>query len=98
MGKVRLSEGQLIDLISRVIRENSDKDFVTGISASKRAELIDDVINRLNEFGMRYEIELNRLNSKFNPERIKRANRPRGIEDLDLPKGLRIGKTIFPED
>lgn len=95
MGEIRVTERELIRVIKRIINENED--FVTGISASEKTELIDDVINRLNEFGMQYKIELNRLNSKFNPQKIRRAKRPSSIDDLDLPKGLRIGKTIFPE-
>jgi hypothetical protein len=97
MGEIRLNESELIRVIKRIINENDD-DFVTGISASERTELIDDVINRLNEFGMQYKLELNRLNHKFSPQKIKRVQRPRSMDDLDLPKGLRIGKTIFPEN
>jgi hypothetical protein len=36
--------------------------------------------------------------SKFNPEKVRRMPRPRSIEDLDLPKGLRISRTVFPKD
>jgi len=96
MGEIRLTETELIKTIKKIINENDD--YVTGVSASEKTELIDDVINRLNEFGMQYKIELNRLNSKFNPQKIRRAQRPRSMEDLDLPKGLRIGKTVFPKD
>lgn len=96
MGEIKLTERELIKVIKRIIKENDD--FVTGISASEKTELIDDVINRLNEFGMQYKIELNRLNSKFNPQKIKRAQRPRSMSDIDLPKGIRIGKSTFPED
>jgi len=96
MGEIKLTERELIRVIKRIINENDD--FVTGISASEKTEIIDDVINRLNEFGMQYKIELNRLNSKFNPQKIRRAQRPRNMSDIDLPKGIRIGKTIFPEE
>lgn len=96
MGEIKLTERELIKVIKRIIKENDD--FVTGISASEKTELIDDVINRLNEFGMQYKIELNRLNSKFSPQKIKRAQRPRSMSDIDLPKGIRIGKSTFPED
>jgi hypothetical protein len=96
MREIRLTETELIKTIKKIINENDD--YVTGVSASEKTELIDDVINRLNEFGMQYKIELNRLNSKFNPQKIRRAQRPRSMEDLDLPKGLRIGKTVFPKD
>jgi hypothetical protein len=96
MREIRLTENELVRVIKKIIRENDD--FVTGISASEKTELIDDVINRLNEFGTRYKIELNRLNSKFNPEKIKRTQRPRSMADIELPKNLRISRTVFPED
>jgi hypothetical protein len=95
MGEIKLTESELIRVIRRIINENDD--FVTGISASEKTELIDDVINRLNEFGNPYKIELNRLNHKYNPQKIKRVQRPRSLDDLDLPKGLKIGKSTFPE-
>jgi len=64
MREIRLTETELIKTIKKIISENDD--YVVGISASEKTELIDDVINRLSEFGMQYKIELNRLNSKFN--------------------------------
>jgi DNA-binding protein H-NS len=96
MREIRLTETELIKTIKKIISENDD--YVTGISASEKAELIDDVINRLSEFGTQYKIELNRLNSKFNPQKVRRMPRPKSIEDLDLPKGLRISRTVFPKD
>jgi hypothetical protein len=95
MRQIRLTENELVKLIKKVIKEDEDE-FVTGVSASKRAELVDDVINRLREFGKRYEIELNKLNSKYNPEKVKRI-RPRSMDDLDLPKNIRISKSTFPD-
>jgi len=96
MREVRLTETELIKAIKKIISENDD--YVTGVSASEKTELIDDVINRLSEFGMQYKIELNRLNSKFNPEKVRRIPRPRSVEDIDLPKRLRISRTVFPKD
>jgi hypothetical protein len=58
---------------------------------------VDDVINRINEHGMRYIIELNKLNSDFPVEKYKRQDRPRR-SDFELPKGIRVSKSIFPED
>lgn len=94
MGHIRISERELINTIKKIINENSD--FVTGISASERAELVDDVINRINEFGDEYIIALNKLNYEFQPKRIKRMERPRSMDDVELPKGIKISKSIFP--
>lgn len=93
--KTRLTERDINRIVKRIV--NEDNDFVTGVAASKRTELVDDVINRINEHGMRYIIELNKLNSDFPVEKYKRQDRPRR-SDFELPKGIRVSKSIFPED
>jgi len=93
--KTRLTERDISRIVKRIV--NEDNDFVTGVAASKRTELVDDVINRINEHGMRYIIELNKLNSDFPVEKYKRQDRPRRT-DFELPKGIRVSKSIFPED
>lgn len=95
MGHIRISERELINTIKKIINENSD--FVTGISASERAELVDDVINRINEFGDEYIIALNKLNYQFEPKRVRRIDRPKSMDDIKLPKGIKISKSIFPQ-
>lgn len=93
--KTRLTERDINRIVKRIV--NEDNDFVTGVAASKRTELVDDVINRINEHGMRYIIELNKLNSDFPVEKYKRQDRPRR-SDFELPKGVKVSKSIFPED
>jgi hypothetical protein len=93
--KTRLTERDISRIVKRIV--NEDNDFVTGVAASKRTELVDDVINRINEHGMKYIIELNKLNSDFPVEKYKRQDRPRRT-DFELPKGIRVSKSIFPED
>ena len=43
----RLTENDIKRIVNKVINEG-DEDFVTGVSASDRTELVDDVINRIN--------------------------------------------------
>lgn len=93
--KTRLTEKDINRIVKRIV--NEENDFVTGVAASKRTELVDDVINRINEHGMKYIIELNKLNSDFPVEKYKRQDRPRRT-DFELPKGIRVSKSIFPED
>jgi hypothetical protein len=93
--KTTLKESDIDRIVNKVI--NDKNEFVTGISASERTEMVDDVINRINEFGMKYIIELNKLNSNFPVERYKRQERPRR-SDFELPKGVRVSKSTFPED
>jgi hypothetical protein len=93
--KTRLTEKDINRIVKRIV--NEENDFVTGVAASKRTELVDDVINRINEHGMKYIIELNKLNSDFPVEKYKRQDMPRRT-DFELPKGIRVSKSIFPED
>ena len=53
----RITESDINRIVKNVINESED--FVTGIAASKRTELVDDVINRINEHGISYIVELN---------------------------------------
>lgn len=93
--KTTLKESDIDRIVNKVLNEKNE--FVTGISASERTEIVDDVINRINEFGMKYIIELNKLNSNFPVERYKRQERPRRT-DFELPKGIKVSKSTFPED
>ena len=93
--KTRLTERDINRIVKNVI--NEDNDFVTGVAASERTELVDDVINRINEHGMEYIIELNKLNHQFPVEKYKRQSRTRRT-DFELPKGVKVSKSIFPED
>jgi hypothetical protein len=67
--KTRLTERDINRIIKKVV--NEDSDFVTGVAASERTELVDDVINRINEHGMKYIIQLNKLNSDFQSKNIE---------------------------
>lgn len=93
---IRLTERDLSKLIKRIIQE-SDDDFTVGISRSRKTELVDDVINRLVEFGKEYESKLREFNNDFKVTKIKRIERPRSMDDIDLPKGVKIRSTSFPD-
>ena len=91
----RITESDINRIVKNVINESED--LVTGIAASKRTELVDDVINRINEHGISYIVELNKLNSKFPTQKYKRAERPRR-DTFELPKGVRVQSSFFGEE
>lgn len=93
--KTRLTERDINRIVKKVV--NEDNDFVTGVAASERTELVDDVINRINEHGMKYIIQLNKLNSDFPVEKYRRQKRVRRT-DFELPKGIKVKSSYFPED
>ena len=92
---IKITESDINRIIKKVIKESDD--FVTGISASERTELVDDVINRINEHGSSYINALNELNFNFPVERYKRQERVRK-SDIVLPKGVRVQSTYYNED
>ena len=91
----RLTESDINRIVKKVI--NEDDKFVTGIAASERTELVDDVINRINEHGMKYIMALNKLNFNFPVEKYKRQDRVRR-SDVVLPKGVRVQSSYYNED
>ena len=91
----RISELDIKRIVKKVI--NEDDKFVTGVAASERTELVDDVINRINEHGMKYIMALNGLNFNFPVEKYKRQDRPRR-SDFELPKGVRVSKSSFTDE
>jgi len=92
---MRIKESDIRRIVKKVVNESNN--FVTGIAASERTELVDDVINRINEHGMKYIIELNKLNSDFPVERYKRQDRVKR-SDVNLPKGVRVQSSYYNED
>jgi hypothetical protein len=90
----RISELDIKRIVKKVI--NEDDKFVTGVAASERTELVDDVINRINEHGMKYIMALNELNFNFPTEKYKRQDRVKR-SDFELPKGVRVKSSHFPD-
>ncbi len=93
--KNRITEKDIRRIVKSVINESDD--FVTGVAASERTELVDDVINRINEHGKKYMMALNQLNMDFPTEKYKRQDRVKR-SDFELPKGVRVQSSYFNED
>lgn len=87
--KNRLNESDIKRIISKVINEDVDRE--------RMMEIVDDVVNRLKEHGMKYYFELNKLNHQYPTEKYKRLE-PVKRKDVKLPKGVRVQSSYFPED
>jgi hypothetical protein len=85
----RLTESDINRIVKKVINEDIEKE--------KMMEIIDDVVNRLKEHGMKYYRELNKLNFNYPTEKYKRIE-PLKRGDVELPKGVRVSKSVFPKD
>lgn len=94
-------EGHIIDInesdIKKMIKlmSESHSEFIGGVSASERGLLIQDVINRIDEFGYQYELRLRQLNAEFTPKRVRTLSG----DDFQKPNPeLKIGKTTYYKD
>lgn len=70
---VKLSEKQLVETISKIV-EQSEMFGENKVSYEDRKILVDDVINRIIEFGYDYADRLMELNSEFEPKKVKRID------------------------
>jgi hypothetical protein len=85
-------------IVKKVIKENrEDNEMIYGISYNKQTELVDDVIMRIKEYGNEYMVKLNELNYEFPTKKYKRVERP-NKDTIQLPKGVRVQSSVFPED
>lgn len=84
-----LTEQDITRIVQKIINEDVSKD--------KMIEILDDVANRLREHGMKYYRELNSLNFQYPTEKYKRVP-PLKRGDVELPKGVKVSKSIFPDE
>jgi hypothetical protein len=82
-------------IVKKIIKE--DNEMIYGISYNKQTELVDDVIMRIKEYGEEYMNELNALNFNYPTKKYKRVERP-NKDTIQLPKGVRVQSSVFPED
>lgn len=100
MGKnvIKLTESDLIRIVKRVINEDmEDTELRFGVAYNKQTELVDDVINRIKEYGDEYISVLNQLNLDFPTKKYKKLDRPRR-STFELPKGVKVQSSVFGDD
>jgi len=90
---VRLNENDIEGLVKKILKEN---EFPRGGTVyGGKAEIIDEVINRLNEYGDEYLEQLEQLNSGFPVTKYKKIEPPTK-RDFELPKGVKVKSTVYP--
>jgi len=82
-----ITEDQLVNLIRNKVNESSYM-----YSNMERAELIQDIMDRVLEYGNDYIQALNALNSAFKPKKYRKIESGQG----ELPKGVRVQSTYRP--
>ena len=56
-------------------------------------EIVDEVINRIGEYGEEYVRAIEELNSKFPSTKYRRIENPR---EPQIPSGVRLRSTVYP--
>jgi hypothetical protein len=82
-----ITEDQLVSSIKKRLKESNYM-----YSNMERAELVQDVMDRVLEYGEDYIKALNALNSAFNPSKHKKIQSGTG----ELPKGVKVKSTYRP--
>lgn len=82
-----LTEEQLVSLIRKNIKESNYM-----YSNMEKAELIQDVMDRVLEYGEDYIKALNALNSAFKSKKYKKIE----SGTSELPKGVKVQSTYRP--
>ena len=84
--KNRITESDISRIVNRVVNEDMEnKELRFGVAYNKQTELVDDVINRIKEYGEEYTRALNKLNFDYPTQKYKRVERPRR-DTFELPK------------
>lgn len=82
-----ITEDQLVNLIKKRVNESNYM-----YSNMEKAELIQDVMDRVLEYGEDYIQALNALNSAFRPKKYRKIE----SGTSELPKGVKVQSTYRP--
>ena len=85
---VRITENELVDIIKKNINESN-----LVYAHRERAELVQDVLDRVLEYGEDYINALREFNSNFKVTKHRRIDPGQG----ELPKGVKVRSTYRPE-
>ena len=91
---VRLNENDIEGLVKKILKES---EFPRGGAVyGGLAEIVDEVINRINEYGDEYIEQLETLNGGFPVTKYKRVEPPTK-RDFELPPGVKVKSTVYPK-
>lgn len=88
---IRLNENDIEKLVKKIIKEDRPRG---GMMYGDKADIVDEVINRVGEYGEEYTSELEQLNNRFPSTKYRRISSPTNIV---LPKGVRVQSTVHPD-
>lgn len=90
---IRLTENDIEGLVKKILKESPRGG---GMMYGNLAEIIDEVINRVNEYGDEYIEQLETLNSGFPVTKYKKIEPPTK-RDFELPPNVKVRSTVYPK-
>ena len=87
---IRLNENDIENLVKKILKEERPRG---GMMYGDKADIVDEVINRVGEYGEKYTSELEQLNNRFPSTKYRRISSPTNIV---LPKGVKVQSTVHP--
>lgn len=89
---IRLTENDIEGLVKKILKESPSGGMVYG----NLDEIVDEVINRVNEYGDEYIEQLETLNSGFPVTKYKKIEPPTK-RDFALPPNVKVRSTVYPK-
>lgn len=90
---IRLTENDIEGLVKKILKESESP--LGGMMYGNLAEIVDEVINRVNEYGDEYIEQLETLNSGFPVAKYKKVE-PTTHRNIEVPKGVKVKSTVYP--
>ena len=88
---IRLNENDIENLVKKILKEERPRG---GMLYGGKSEIVDEVINRIGEYGQEYISALEELNNKFPSTKYRTISSPINIQ---IPKGVKVQSTVYPK-
>ena len=89
---IRLNENDIENLVKKILKEEERPRG--GTLYGGKSEIVDEVINRIGEYGQEYISALGELNNKFPSTKYRTISSPINIQ---IPKGVKVQSTVYPK-
>jgi len=88
---IRLNENDIENLVKKILKEEERPRG--GTLYGGKSEIVDEVVNRIGQYGEDYIQELIELNNKFPSTKYRAISSPTNIQ---IPKGIKVQSTVYP--
>ena len=89
---IRLNENDIENLVKKILKEEERPRG--GTLYGGKSEIVDEVVNRIGQYGEGYIQELIELNNKFPSTKYRTISSPTNSQ---IPKGIKVQSTVYPK-